>query len=735
MILESDWDYQPKIGKDSGHHITRESEHRILLDFISRRNEGSMLVCGQRGAGKTSAVFKATNETIIKNEKIKPILIKATSIHLKSKEDSKSEGDSKDDILRGIIRSLYNQIQEDSDIVGKLKIQTSKLYNKAIASEVKQVNQIRSKSIHEKTSRIRINLICALSLVAVGILSLSDIILEYNWILFIIIITNGLYWTWNYSIIIKKSSINTASNYYRYDYDFSIMQSEFELLLEEFVKEKFKILFIMDELDKVEEESLSIILNLKMLINQGNALFIFIASPKILSNIEDKANPNSTLFSQTLYLKRPLFDEMRYFITEIILNGSELTQNTDYKNFQNFLCYQSKTSFFALYNVIRDTMIKILPEGPVLNSNLNTEQITKANLQKSIEWVYEREKYDTPSLWAENDDILETLYNVCNNLENTPKLKDIVFDEQGLKFSENNSTTLTKPKSRSAVIGLFTFLVSQGYLQKTQENTYRIIGHLDTIIEEKGGVFAVDEQRFKEEYENMLELAINMANIHNKHIEDLGEIFSSDTINSKWSTFSTCLNNYFNITAFEEHHEIYIDLLGIDSAVYPSEKLQPMTSELQNAHVEIKHKFVDLLAAVFVKKIQGLEIHQAAKDINQSVLSSYRVPNTPFVYNELIFDKYSKSHKLQYVVITENIPIDHLKELLDENDRNVLIISLGDSEDNLKYQDISSALSIRTLQQCLDELYTLNNDTKKYLFMTITIPLKSDDLKQILNVL
>ena len=731
IILKDDWDYQPKIKKDSVHHITRESEHRILIDFISRRNEGSMLVCGQRGAGKTSSVFKATTEAITKNEKIKPVLIKATSIDLVEEKDVKKN------ILRGFIRSLYNQTQDDSDVVEDLKTKTSELYNKAIASQVKYENQSHDKSIREKTLRIHINLIPILLLVAAGIVSLLDtlldILLEYSWVLPIIMFASACAWLIiGYSQTRKKSSINMASNYYRYDYDLSTMQFEFESLLERFVKEKFKILFIVDELDKLGDKSLSIILHLKMLINQGSALFIFITSPEILPIINDKTKPNSTLFSQTLYLKRPLFDEMHDFLNNIILNSNKLTQNTDYKNFQNFLCYQSKTSFFDLYNVIRDNIIETDIEGPTLNFNLDAEQITKANLQKSIERIYERKKYDVPSLWAENDDMLETLYNICTNLESTPMFADITINAQTFKFSKN-IIPLEKSKSYSAAIDLFTFLTIQGYLQHTQENTYQIVGQLPTITT-VGEIFVEEERKFKEEYDGMLELAINLANIHNQHIEDLGRIFSKNTINRKWDTFVKRIGNYFNMETFKEHRQIYMDLVGTNSTVYPPEKLQQMTLDLQNGYVVIKHQFMNLLKAVFVKNITGVKHSGDLADISKGVLADSGVPNATFNHTELSFDD-SKSHKLQHVVITENIPLALLKKLLNATNQNILIISLGSFEDNSKYDNISSTLSVERLQQGLDELHKLDETSKKYLFMPITIPIHLENLDQILDIL
>lgn len=81
LFLVEDWDHQPKIGDSKiGHHILRIKEHSILMDFLTRRNEGSFLLCGHRGTGKTSSLFSAINEAQTKRKTLLPILIKATSI-------------------------------------------------------------------------------------------------------------------------------------------------------------------------------------------------------------------------------------------------------------------------------------------------------------------------------------------------------------------------------------------------------------------------------------------------------------------------------------------------------------------------------------------------------------------------------------------------------------------------------------------------------------------------------
>ncbi|MCV0392099.1 MAG: hypothetical protein K5790_02265 [Nitrosopumilus sp.] len=723
-ILKNHWDYQPKIGSELGHHVTRQSEHQILLDFISRRSEGSMLISGHRGAGKTSSVFKAVNESVTMNPKIKPILIKATSINL--------EEEKKKNILRSFIRSLYKISKEDSNFSSDLKSKTSQLYNKAIASQVKNEKLFEEKIFRKKTYRIHVNLISAISIIVVSSLFFLGLLSDYSWLFPLISILGGGWLLFDYSKIVKKTSSDLASYYYLHDYDFSTMQSELESLLEKFQEENFKILFILDELDKVGDDSFEIISNLKMLINQGNALFIFITDPKFLTTIKDKSSPSSTLFSQLLFLKRPLFDEMKEFVTEIILNGKELTSREDYNNFQNYLCYKSKTSFFDLYDVIRDCIITNDIEGPVIDLTLNGQKITQANLQKSIEWVYDRKKLSSPSLWSENDLLLSTLYHVCDQLENLPILDNVTVDKTTFKFNVN-SINLTNPKLFSATMDLLIFLTSQGYLQKINDFQFQKIGTISSINETKGGVFVEEQRKFIEEYEHMLNIAINMANSHNNHINNLGEIFSIENINSKWNSFVDCITPYFNITTLAEHRVIYFDLVGDDPSVYPSEQLQKMTAEIRNGYVQLKKGFLTLLTSLFGKQITNLQIGATLGDISRGVLTASGIPNATFHHNELTYNG-AQSHKLEHIIICENISVDFLKKLLKATNSNILIISYGDLADNAKYANVSS-LSINSLQQGLDELNTLSEGYKKYLFLPLTIPISSDDLKNLFEIL
>src|SRR6185437_7057428 len=82
--IKKHWDAQPHINEKKGHHVIRKKEQGLLIDFIQRRSEGSLLVSGKRGVGKSSAIFSAISEIKQKtsNGKVIPVLVAAPHFDL-----------------------------------------------------------------------------------------------------------------------------------------------------------------------------------------------------------------------------------------------------------------------------------------------------------------------------------------------------------------------------------------------------------------------------------------------------------------------------------------------------------------------------------------------------------------------------------------------------------------------------------------------------------------------------
>ena len=86
----------------------------------------------------------------------------------------------------------------------------------------------------------------------------------------------------------------------------------------------------------------------KCLSIQGNALFIFITDPSILSHLSSRQDPKSTLFTQTLFLKDHYLMKMRKFIDEITLRKKNNSEESTTKILKTIFVMNHKR-IFILY--------------------------------------------------------------------------------------------------------------------------------------------------------------------------------------------------------------------------------------------------------------------------------------------------------------------------------------------------------------------------------------------------
>jgi Cdc6-like AAA superfamily ATPase len=338
MLLEKDWDYAPHIEKPHlGHHVTRKREHELLLDFLCRRTEGALLVSGKRGVGKTSAVYSAINEAIcqLKNNNVKvlPVLVNAPSFDIRKiilEKDAKSDQtdllefmpgqnykgnaiDSKSDqtdllefkhvVLQNIARRLYKLAeQKEGEIEKEIYDRISDLFKRAVAKEVKQ--EIKDEETQQRRSLIEKEAVMNLgttkkllgivvSFISAGIISLHPVpsFGIGNTILPILIgIVPAVAIT--VSLAFKKTdksetgSNQSAFNYYRKDYDVSNLQAELEETFDTLIGKKYKVIIIIDELDKMKEEDIiNVITSLKILFNQSSAIFVLVIGQEYFMNM------------------------------------------------------------------------------------------------------------------------------------------------------------------------------------------------------------------------------------------------------------------------------------------------------------------------------------------------------------------------------------------------------------------------------------------------------------------
>lgn len=368
------WDHTPHPDEPNREHchVIRATEQKFIVDFLSRRIEGALLISGMRGVGKTSMIFSAIQDAMAKSSDSKMIvsLVNAPYFEMGQSDKTNSGSDFKREVLQNLIKRLYLSVNNkynssNNAIIDKkrdrifhrfrflllkekpmhpdndlkdIHDRITALYEKSIAKEVRHEFDVyeldREKKSTERMIKTEFNL-TQLLLITIGftILGFTFLFLPINPIpdpikstlsMLIVAIPAILKSSLTFRKVHNKEKENSRERtiYYRYDYDINTQQSELEEILRELYNTGYRPVFIIDELDKVKPESaVETIQSLKTLINNTSTVFIFITDDSFLNNlnIDSKIrNKNYTLFTHKIFVGRAKFEEIRKYMDFIM---------------------------------------------------------------------------------------------------------------------------------------------------------------------------------------------------------------------------------------------------------------------------------------------------------------------------------------------------------------------------------------------------------------------------------
>lgn len=535
--LKKDWDAQPHITEKKGYHVVRSNEQKLLVDFIGRRSEGSLLVSGKRGVGKSSAIFSAIQKAIKNKNKetIIPVLVIAPNFDVYEDDKPLSSEEIikfKKLILQTLIRRLYSPASKT--IKNKsLKNNISELYKKAVAKEVTE--EIRNTELQFESTRTqqtsnflfspKIFGLLLTAVVGAGLFALFPIE-SLGAIQNVIALLAATTPTLSYSLYKSRQKIQgmekkkQAINYYKYDYNISNIQSDLEQILKELLDKKLKIVFVIDELDKMAHSKvLFVVRSLKSLITNGYAIYIFVTGIEFFEQLEKSSEaraPEYTFFTHRVFLQRPLFNEMENYIDGILLLDKkkleEIKSDSEYNDFKNYVCFLSQIDFFDLNQVLRDHIEDYDAGGsPLLNIKMSNEQTTLARLQKAMGQIYSSKAYSRPSDWKKNDSLLETLYGFLDNLtlltpgDNVPYSTGPPFQ---ITFPGMEVKEITDEIESSAIIDLIAHLIRLQYLGYVSPTQFNILGTITQVARNPEEVLSKEEREFRDQSDKFQDLAV-----------------------------------------------------------------------------------------------------------------------------------------------------------------------------------------------------------------------------------
>lgn len=722
--LKKDWDYQPHIGEDQGHHIVRKSEQKLLLDFLARKKEGALLLSGRRGVGKSSVIFsvinKINNENLVGSVRLVPVLVNAPSFDIAAADGkiSPEKYDSfKKIVLQSLIRRLYKSCQSTASGGAKKKIE--ELYKRAVAKEVKQ--EIQKESSQKDTSNFSMESIfkfqvknflvfigSILGALAFASIPFGEFAGLWQYVIsFLIAIgpTLGL----SVSTKIKKTSAtgiqkeDKASDYYLYDFDLGNLQSELEDTLSYLTSNNHKIIFVIDELDKMNDTIvIHAIKSLKTLINQGNSIFVFITGTVFSDYLKKQGRESKeyTLFSQTIFLQRPLFNEMEEFIDSILenrrINVSEVKTDRNYKNFRNYACYVSQTDFFDLYNVIRDHISKSDKKGiPFLNIELTSIQRLQANLQKAMGQIYARKFYAKPSDWRKNDDLLKRLYSILSNLEECNPQEPFTVNEKNpleIQIQRIEPIKIEDEIEAGAIRDLLDYLTRLRYLSNPAPNQYQVTGTISDVPSNPSGALTQEERTFLNECEKLGNSAIQFLNLYQSVVEKSNEkpFQENDFKKNRSQVFSSLNKIEINLDGFNPILENYDSLKEDLPPLYTREEIKQFTNQILPAKDQIEQEYHRLLGKAILSNLDesvDIESFPNLTNVNSSLglglpdpLTKTSVQNT-ILHQTIEGKSEDEGNDVNHLLIIQNVSQEIINEISKPRaNKNFSIIYLVDEE-------------------------------------------------------
>ncbi|MHC1757066.1 MAG: ATP-binding protein [Methanosarcina sp.] len=446
LVLQRDWDIpiRPYVSKsDSGRYFAgREKELVFLANEIIRKKNGSILVCGHRGVGKTSLVYKA----ILKLKEKFPDAIVVVVNFSQLEITNPGEFEQKK-VLESLIKRLYYTIErvEHAELEPGIKKEIEELYEKAIACKYKRYesnNQghITSKITKKETSIYldKVNLIYFIFWILAiifGILSsafpgiyLMKII---PFLLFPIPFAITLSYKANLSHAEKEYSENEAKKEQQFDNSVGNLESDLERLYRKMADET-RVVYVIDELDKQEPELVNELFNkFKNLFTLSEAQFIFISGQdtygKVNKNIDGEYRSKEyTYFTSKYFLSRPLLSDLLEYFDNITYSNVQIKEK-DLATLKRALIFEATSDFFDLKNCVRNRMTSFDElDRPIIELNdLAYEDIQKARFQILISNLFEEKYMSTnPLKWSENELLQREIYNHAYKIYNSHLLTE-----------------------------------------------------------------------------------------------------------------------------------------------------------------------------------------------------------------------------------------------------------------------------------------------------------------------
>lgn len=349
------------------------SDTEDLIQDIKYGPATCYLISGYRGAGKSSFVKRVENQienqSTLKSAEVVFVYVNFSRYHNQTY------------LLRKLIRALYLKIKDRESFKTIKNQETNQpIYQRTVLSlEDLYENTFYDTSLNilvaKKIEKVTIFNIDINAFLKIIVPPLFGFLLLFNWMFSLIpfqVIVNilGLLTSTIFSILgilefkrtYKKSSTEQKDFNRKSLYDDEIADFHFLQVLENF-KHKYKIVFVLDELDKVDTDDIDKLLKeMKPYLVSGAASFIVVAGQNLFykyiqsRSIDDDVL--SSIFSKFIHISLFSREELKKMFEQIIINKPHLndkeTESLD--SYIDFLIFESKKIPRKFISLIRQNL-------------------------------------------------------------------------------------------------------------------------------------------------------------------------------------------------------------------------------------------------------------------------------------------------------------------------------------------------------------------------------------------
>ncbi|MFG1503684.1 ATP-binding protein [Halobacteriovorax sp. ZH5_bin.2] len=460
VILKDDWDksISNPCDDESGMFIGREVEVESLKNYFKRRDSSSVLISGHRGSGKSSFIKKVIHElkkNVNDEQTIKCVYLNAPLAFRKNGVEEKSF--DRRHFYRTLVSRLYHEMIEEVSNKSDIGKGIRDLYHKTIAQKYYKENEsnigeqnkahteILSSYSLDVVKIIQLMMVILLSFIAYSFVDAIHIIPEEFRRIVASVSAFGTLFT--HKIIVNKKKVEShiseknEKQYYLYDNDISTIEYELEIIHRKMKIENIKLLYIFDELDKVDSTAFSLTLNeMKNFISSGYTHFVFLtdekSSEKFNQDNDLQRGESYTYFTNKVYISRPSISDLKKYLGSIVCESSD---GEKYHLLVDALIFRSKADYFDLIQEILGH-VNSYENGPTINIFADYEEKVRymSNISNCVFLIFEK-KYKSLNQkhWRRNEEILRNLFDFAHKIffyRSSIPIKDYVDGESEMSY-------------------------------------------------------------------------------------------------------------------------------------------------------------------------------------------------------------------------------------------------------------------------------------------------------------